>query len=270
MRPRPQDQPDRSRQPRLQRAQRHARQLLARDVAGRDGRPHAGLHQLPGRARVGAVHDDVLRVRAQQLADAGEGGPVAQVQDQRHVPHRLARDGIRQCRGELLVQGQGQDQLLLGERDRRHAGMLDGQIAHPDLRVTAAQRRVHARGHVRVDDVHDDVRMPGAEPSDEVDQRVQGERRVGDEVDAARLERAHRGHFRLGVLDVGEDAACGRVEPAAHLGELQAAAGALEQRRAEALFQRADGLGKGRLRDIQRLCGLGDPAVVDNRDEVGQ
>ena len=67
-----------------------------------------------------------------------------------------------------------------------------------------------------------------------------------------------------------EDALCARDHGAALGRRLRLAPAAVDQRDAEALLERAHGLRDGRLRDAERLGGLGERAALDDGAERGE
>jgi len=76
-------------------------------------------------------------------------------------------------------------------------------------------------------------------------------------------------HFRPGVVDVAQDLPGRLDEGGALIGERQVSAAPVEQLHTQLPFQIPDRLGQRRLGDVERMRCLGDAAMVDDGDEIG-
>lgn len=246
------------------RDQRAVADLLAHHVGQgyRDAMPHRG-----GLYRRGRVVDFERRLHrhAPGFLPVPEA-PFAVRHQAREGDHRVVPQVRRRCGDPApckIIRARDQDPMdradPLGDQGRVR------QVSDPHRDVDPFLDEVHdtieqenGRRHPRVlsEEAADDRRQGGS---------AEGHRRRDVEVAPRQGGFAHR--LLLGSVEIGEDTPCAFEEALADVGDGQAARGAVEDARAEPLFQRGDGARHRRRRQAQPRSGLDEAARVGHRDE---
>ena len=175
------------------------------------------------------------------------------------------------ARGQRVGLAGDDAQLLVEQRQRLQvvAGLDQRQAQDRELDVALAQA-VEQLGLALLDHRQEDAGV-------RVDQPVDGHRQEGDG------RHRHRAHAQAALGAAGqqrqvlcraaqlvEDGRRARREAAAVHGGLHAMGHAVEELEAERRFQPGDGLGDGRLRQVQHRRGLAETAVFEHGHEHAQ
>ena len=163
------------------------------------------------------------------------------------------------------IGGEGGDHLLVGQSlDAESVGDLAGQQAEGGVELVGGETTQHVGGNALVE-TDFDTRVPLAEAGEQPwDVEVPGRQQRSDPdtsaQDTAKLvDLLARGvHFR-------EHAAGSRGDCLSRLSQAHAAAGALEQRGAELLFEPTDLVRERRLGEVELLGGAREVSVARHR-----
>ena len=233
-------------------------------VTGLDGAPHRLLQaELEAHIEVAQAQPQAAQLVLDDLADAGAF---------LHHDHVLAAQLVERDRasGEGVAGRAREDHLVVEERlepggtmparrtDDAELELARGDALDHGLRVRDGQRDLHARVsalELAEQQRHDDRGRAGGRSELEL---------------AAELTLALAGELVEQLLLEREQPLRAAVEPQAGLGRLDAAAGAVEELRAEPLLQRAHLERDGRLRDTKALGGLREAAALDDCDRTPQ
>ncbi len=185
------------------------------------------------------------------------------VQDQWCLGERLDRDGLARA----VVVATDDDELLQPRDPEVEPRVVDRQDDEPGLERGIAHLVGDLR-RVEADEAEANVRVLAPEVRREVGDQVRRRCAEHAEAERAAAKVAHLGYGVPGTLDIGEHALGLGPEPAAGLGEHEAAAGACEERDPELALELSHLLRDRRLREVERARGSAERAVLDRGQEV--
>src|SRR5947209_226616 len=249
--------------------ERAALDLFGDAHARHDGEADLPLDEALDGLDGGEFEDDVERrvVLGERLDDALARRRADVVREERLLAqlfqaHRLAR-------GQAVARTHDEHQLVFedGEGLKLAVPRLEGHQREVQCAVNHPAREL-LRGVAEQFDQN--VRVALAELEDEVGQEVERRALVRADAHAPALERAHLGHGLARLVAQGDDAARVVVDDAAHVGERGRLLRAVEQRRADLLFEAAYRQAHGGLRAVDALRRLREAALLDDLQEEFQ
>ncbi len=212
---------------------------------------------------VAQAHPQRAQLVLDDLADAG----ALLHHDQVLAAQLVDRDGAS---GERMSGRAREDHLVVEERLELDRAMPARRADDAELELPGGDALDHGlRVRHGQRDLHTGVRALELAEQQRHDDRRRAGRRSEPEL-ALELALPLAGELVEQLLLEREQPLRAPVEPQAGLGRLDAAAGAVEQLRAEPLLQRSHLERNGRLRDAQPLGGLREAAALDDGAEGGQ